>query len=285
MKKKDKPWLLVLPCVALVVLLFIGGLSMGVMQSFNYFPLIGNYDFSFDAYKAIFTDEVFLTSLGFTTYYAIVTTVISMLGAILISMGLRKAFRGKKAILFFYQMNLPIPHIVAATSIIMLFSQTGLLSRILYEMGIISEASDFPIMVNDPYGIGIILSLAWKFIPFIGVAVLGLLQTVGSEYEIQAASLGASPWKKFTNVTLPLMFPSIRANSIICFAYAFGVYEVSYLLSGTYPVPTPVLIYQEYNNIDLNSRPQAMAMAMVLTVVLLIIILLYQVLTTRKSTR
>ena len=282
MNKKERPWLLVLPCVILVCVLFLGGLALSIMQSFDYFPLIGKTKFSLNVYKSILTDKVFMTSLAYTLYYSLITTVISMVGAVTISMGLRKAFRGKKAVLFFYQMNLPIPHIVGATAAIMLFSQTGLTSRLMVSMGIINEAKQFPIMINDAGAIGVIITLAWKFIPFMGVAVLGLLQTVGPEYEVQAASLGASPWKTFTNVTLPVMFPSIRSNSIMCFAYAFGCYEVPFLLTGTYPVPTPVLIYQKYNSLDLNARPQAMAMAMILTAVLLVIILLYQGLTSRK---
>jgi putative spermidine/putrescine transport system permease protein len=246
------------------------------MQSFDYFPLIGKTTFSLAAYKSILTNDTFLTSLGFTAYYSIVVTVFSMVFAVIISMALRKTFRAQKIVVFFYQLNLPIPHIVAATAIIMLFSQTGLTSRLLYSLGIINDAQAFPIMVYDKRGIGVILSLLWKFIPFIGVAVLGLLQSMGADYEIQAMSLGATPWKKFTNVLLPLMFPSIQANSILCFAYAFGVFEVPFLLSGTYPVSTSVLIYQKYNNIDLNSRPEAMAMAMILTIVILFAIVLYQ---------
>lgn len=282
MQRNNKAWLLLLPSVAIIVLLFLGGLSLGILQSFDYFPLIGKYNFSLDAYKSVLTNETFLSSLAFSTYIAVSVTIISMLFAVIISMGLRKSFRTQKFVVFFYQLNLPIPHIVAATAVLMLFNQTGLMSRVLYQLGIISKISDFPILVYDKWSIGVILSLSWKFIPFIGVAVLGMLQSIGVEYEIQATSLGASSWQKFKNVLLPLIWPSLQANSVLCFAYAFGVFEVPFLLSGTYPVPASVLIYQKFNDIDLNSRPASMAMAMTMTLVVLVLILLYQKLAKRS---
>lgn len=281
MIKNNKAWFLLIPSVSIISVLFLGGLYLGVIQSFDYFPLIGKTDFSLIAYKTVLSDPIFLRSLGFTAYYSITVTFISIAVAVMISMALRKSFKMQKFVVFFYQLNLPIPHIVAATAVIMMFSQTGLISRVLFHLGLISEASAFPIMVWDKWGIGVIMSLTWKFIPFIGIAVLGLLQSIGADYEIQATSLGASPWQKFTNVLLPLMWPSIQANSIICLAYAFGVFEVPFLLSGTYPVPASVLIYQKYNNIDLNSRPESMAMAMVLTAIVLVFIFLYQKLAKR----
>ena len=276
MQKNNRAWLLLLPSVAIIVLLFLGGLSLGILQSFDYFPLIGKYDFSLEAYKSVLTNETFLKSLAFTTYIATTVTIISMVFAVIISMGLRKSFRMQKTVVFFYQLNLPIPHIVAATAVLMLFNQTGLMSRVLYNLGIINEISQFPIIVYDKWSIGVILSLSWKFIPFIGVAVLGMLQSIGAEFEIQATSLGASSWQKFKNVLLPLMWPSLQANSVMCFAYAFGVFEVPFLLSGTYPVPASVLIYQKFNDIDLNSRPESMAMAMIMTIFVLVMILIYQ---------
>jgi putative spermidine/putrescine transport system permease protein len=159
--KNQKAWLLVLPCVLIISVLFLGGLILGIMQSFDYFPLIGKTTFSLAAYKSILTNDTFLTSLGFTAYYSIVVTVFSMVFAVIISMALRKTFRAQKIVVFFYQLNLPIPHIVAATAIIMLFSQTGLTSRLLYSLGIINDAQAFPIMVYDKRGIGVILSLLW----------------------------------------------------------------------------------------------------------------------------
>ena len=62
------------PALAIVVLLFGGGLLVGLGQSLGYFPAIGLRDFTFDHYASILTDSNFLRSLWLTFRIAAVTT-------------------------------------------------------------------------------------------------------------------------------------------------------------------------------------------------------------------
>ncbi len=266
---------LLTPAIAVIILLFLGGLASGFLRSLNYFPLIGLNDFNLDAYVAIFTDNGFIQSLVLTFHIAFTSTLIASVLAVASALLLRPAFRGKRIVHFFFSLNLTIPHLVGAIGVLYLFQNSGLISRILTGMDIISKPADFPAMVFDPWAIGIIIQYVWKEIPFIGVIVLAILLSVGEDYESVARSLGANRWQAFRQVTLPLIMPGVVSASVIVFAFTFGAFEIPYLLGRTFPAALPVLAYQSYTDVDLAARPQAMAMAMVIAFISTLLIMAY----------
>ena len=267
--------LLLAPALAVIVLLFLGGLASGFLRSLNYFPLIGLNDFNLDAYFAIFTDNGFLQSLVLTFHIAFTSTLIASILAVASALLLRPAFRGKRIVHFFFSLNLTIPHLVGAIGVLYLFQNSGLVSRIMTGLDIIQRPADFPAMVFDPWAIGIIIQYVWKEIPFIGVIVLAILLSVGEDYESVARSLGANRWQAFRQVTLPLIMPGVVSASVIVFAFTFGAFEIPYLLGRTFPAALPVLAYQSYTDVDLAARPQAMAMAMVIAFISTLLIMAY----------
>ena len=276
MKEKTKNWVMLAPALVLIIGLFGGGFVYGLIQSLNYIPIIGQYEVNFDAYSTILHDKEFLSSLMFTFWVAIGSTLFSIVVAIVIAMGLRKHFNRKRSVMFAFQFPLPIPHLVSGIAILFLFGQSGFISRLLTNLGLLETAGQFPSMVFDPYGIGIILAFMWKFVPFVGVALVGILQTTGTAYEEAAISLGASAWNRFRYVLFPIMLPSISTSSILIFAYAFSSYEVPYLLGATYPKVLSIIAYQKFTNIDLAYRSQAMAMSTLITIIVLMIVVVYK---------
>ncbi|MYJ15725.1 MAG: ABC transporter permease subunit [Acidimicrobiia bacterium] len=236
---------------------------------------MGLNDFNFDAYFSIFTDNGFLQSLVLTFHIAFTSTLIASILAVASALLLRPAFRGKRIVHFFFSLNLTIPHLVGAIGVLYLFQNSGLVSRIMTGLDIISRPADFPAMVFDPWAIGIIIQYVWKEIPFIGVIVLAILLSVGEDYESVARSLGANRWQAFRQVTLPLIMPGVVSASVIVFAFTFGAFEIPYLLGRTFPAALPVLAYQSYTDVDLAARPQAMAMAMVIAFISTLLIMAY----------
>src|SRR5579859_1637935 len=190
MSERLRVSLLLTPALAVIVLLFLGGIVLGLGQSLNYMPIIGLTEPNLNAYRTIFTSSEFLRSFLLTFHIAFTSTLISSVLAIACALLLREAFRGKKVVTFLFQLNLTIPHIVGAFGILFLFSQSGLLARAGYALGLVHKSSEFPILVFDRYAIGIILEYVWKELPFIGVIVLAVLQSVGEDYEALAQTLG-----------------------------------------------------------------------------------------------
>lgn len=256
--------LLLAPAMALIGVLFFGGLAVGVMRSFNWMPVIGLTDPNLDAYRAVLTDPDFLRSFLLTFHISFTSTLISAVIAIAAALMLRRTFAGRGAINFLFQLNLTVPHIVGAIGILYLFSQSGFFARMGYHIGLIARPGEFPALVYDPYAIGIILQYVWKEVPFIGVIVLAQMQALGTDYESVARSLGASRWQAFRHVLLPLIMPGVLSASVIVFAFTFGAYEVPLLLGASHPQALPVLAYKTYTDVDLAARPEAMAMAVVI---------------------
>lgn len=258
--------LLLAPAMVLIVVLFFGGLAVGVMRSFNWMPVIGLTDPNLDPYRAVLTDPDFLRSFLLTFHISFTSTLISAVIAIAAALMLRRTFAGRGAINFLFQLNLTVPHIVGAIGILYLFSQSGFFARMGYHIGLIARPGDFPALVYDPYAIGIILQYVWKEVPFIGVIVLAQMQALGTDYESVARSLGASRWQAFRHVLLPLIMPGVLSASVIVFAFTFGAYEVPLLLGASHPQALPVLAYKTYTDVDLAARPEAMAMAVVIAI-------------------
>jgi len=274
-------WLLLTPALFIIFVLFLGGLITGLGRSLNYMPIIGLNDPNISAYTSILTDEAFLLSFALTFHIAFTSTLIASILAVASALLLRPAFRGKRIVTFFFQLNLTIPHLVGAIGILYLFSQSGLIARMASAANLIDRPNEFPALVFDRFAIGIILQYIWKEIPFIGVIVLAILQSVGEDYEAVAQSLGANRWQRFRYVTLPLIMPGVLSASVIVFAFTFGAFEIPFLLGQNYPAALPVLAYRSYTDVDLGARPQAMAMAMVIAFLSTLMIAAYMNLSRR----
>ena len=262
--------LLLAPALVIVILLFFGGFLLGLMQSFSYMPLLGLNRPGLDAYMAVFTDGQFVQSFLFTLWISLSATLLSVGLALFTALTLRRSFAGKALVTFLYQLPITVPHIVIALGAVFLFSQSGAFARLAFHAGFIGDTGEFPQIINDRLGLGIIYVYLWKQIPFIGVIVMSIMRSVGGSYEELAHTLGAGRGQTFCHVLLPLILPGILPASIICFAFTFGSYEVPFLLGRPYPAALSVLAYRLYDNIDLGARPQAMAAAVFITVFLML---------------
>lgn len=275
MEKLRAP-LMVFPAVALICVLFFGGLVVGLGQSFGYFPAIDSYEFTLRYYVDVLTDNTFFESLWQTFRLAFLSTLMSSVLAIAVALVLRQTFKGSRFFTFIFQLSIPIPHLVAAAGIVLLVSQSGIVARGAYALGLIDAPRDFPVMVFDRAGIAIQLTYLWKEVPFIGIVVLAVLQGIGPQYEEIARTLGANAWQRFRYVLLPLILPGVLSTSIIVFAYVFASYEIPLLLGVRFPTTLPVLAFQNYQDPDLSLRPQAMAMSIILTVIAVILLVAYK---------
>lgn len=268
--------LMLLPSLAVLFLLFGGGMLVGIGQSFGYFPIIGLTDFTWQYYADVLSDPGFFASLWLTFRLAFVSTLLSCVLAIAFALVLRHQFKGSQLSTFIFQIPIPIPHLVAAAGIVLLVSQSGIMSRTAVALGVTERPADFPVMVFDRTGIAIILTYLWKEVPFIGIVVLAVLQGIGPQYEEIAQTLGANRWQRFRYVLLPLIMPGVLSTSIIVFAFVFANYEIPLLLGVRHPATLPVLAFRNYQDPDLALRPQAMAVSVILAVIAVVLLVLYK---------
>lgn len=268
---KSKPYWLVLPAVSMIVLLFLGGILEGLAQSLGYFPAAGQLDVSLEAYTRLIGSADFWSSLGLTLRIAVISTVLSGivgLGAAVGLVRLRKRFssRCSRALQGAFNFPLLVPHFVGAYLMVLLWMQSGWVSRMMYKLGLMDQIHDFPVLINDPWGWGIILTYIWKEAPFIALMVYPVLVQIHSEWLEVARVFGANSWQYFREVLAPLLFPAWFSACLIVFAFTFSAFEVPYLLGVTYPKTLPVLAYTIHMDGGWSDLPVAMAINVLLAI-------------------
>jgi len=261
--------------LAVVLILFVGGLTLGLSQSFGYLPALGGTEFTLKHYVNVLNDSRFLDALALTTRLSVVTTVLTSVLAVVCALALRQSLRGRRLVSFLFQLNIPLPHILGAISAIFLLSQSGLVARMASQMGLIEGPADFPALVFDKNLIGVGLIYAWKGVPFVGVILLAILQSTAADYEDLARTLGAGQWQRLWYVILPLIMPGLLRGAILVFAAVFSSYALPFLLGASYPKALAVLAFEYYSNVDLGFRNEAMAMGVIMAVLITILTLLY----------
>jgi putative spermidine/putrescine transport system permease protein len=261
---RTRLFLLLAPALLTLGGLLLTGLGLTLLRSLRYAPALGLSDPDLSAYAAILSDPAFLRSLALSLWIATASTLIAATLALGAALLLRHTFPGRAIASFLVQLNLTIPHIVGAIGLSYLVSQSGAFARLGFSAGLITGPQDFPALTQDPSAIGIILLYVWKELPFITLILLASLQSFGEDHEAVARSLGATRWQAFAHVLFPMILPGLAAASALVFAFAFGAYEVPLLLGAHAPKALPVLAWQAWTDTDLNSRPEAMAMAVVI---------------------
>jgi putative spermidine/putrescine transport system permease protein len=279
------PFLLLLPALIVLAVLFIGGLALGLVQSLGYLPAAGLTEVSLSAYAELFRSPGFIRSLGLTLFVSVAATFASVVLAIATALLLRRSLPGRAVVTFAYQLPLTVPYLVAAIGMITLVSQTGVFARIAFALGWLENPADFPALLYDEWGVGIILVYVWKQIPFVGLVALAILQSIGEDYEEQARTLGASRGQAVRHVLLPVIIPGLVPASIIIFAFTFGAFEVPLLLGTRFPSMLSVLAYRLYVDVDFTRRPPAMATTILIAMLVLLLVSLYQRLGLRNRGR
>jgi putative spermidine/putrescine transport system permease protein len=255
------------PAMLVVTLLFGGGLVLGILQSMGDLPALGPTRYSLVHFQRVLTDPDFLVSLGLTLYISLTSTLIAAVVSVIAAMALLSFRKNRRVIDFVFQLPLTVPHLVIATAVVFLLAPTGLVSRMLQAMGLIDGSAGFPLIINDAWGVGIIVTYVWKEIPFITLMILSVLENAGTELLEVGRTLNADRWQRFRYIILPTIFPGLGAACLIVFAYTFGAFEVPYLLGRTYPMTLPVWAYRNYSDVDLLARPEGIATGILIAAV------------------
>lgn len=275
MKEKIKPYILLTPIFIILFCIFSIGIIVCILQSVGYFPLIGLNEITLDYYKEVFKDSSFIKSLLFSLSTSAISSILSVLGGVMIAYMLMKDNKHSKFRKSLIRLPIIVPHIVVVLLIFMIFSQSGIISRVLYNIGIIKDVSDFPTLTMDKNGLGIILVYIYKGIPFIALMTFNILKNFSDKLELVAMNLGASRSQAFFNILLPLSMPTIISSFIIIFAFSFTSFEVPYLIGGSTPRALPVEAYIRYASSDLGQRPYAMVINVILSSISVILLIAY----------
>ena len=143
------------------------------------------------------------------------------------------------------------PPFVLSLSVIMLFGKAGIITR--HALGIYD---------NNVYGFwGIALVQTMTFFPVCYMMFKGLLKNIDPSLEEAARDMGASRWKVFTSVTLPLVLPGIGNAFLVTFIESIADFANPMLIGGSFDTLATSIYLQITGAYD---KQGAAAMAVVL---------------------
>lgn len=275
------PYALALPGAVLLFIFFYGVIN-GVLQGFGIMPFLGRTEFTLDYYLEALTRSDLSSSIVYSLYLAAVSAVLAIIGGVAVSAAMTRARTSRLTRLVNIQIPLMTMHSLVALAVICLFTGSGLFPRLLYHLGIVSDPNTFVSVVGASSGWGIILVYLWKEIPFVAFCTVTIMANISDSLGEAAATLGANPLKTFFTVTLPLCKGAIVKAFLIVFTFAFGSYEVPFLLGPTLPKAMPVLAYIEFQDPDIINRCYAMALNGIMVLICSLFALVYFIVLQRE---
>lgn len=230
--QNDAPgYLFLLPWLVGFFGLTIGPMLTSLYLSFTDFDLLTSPDWvGADNYIRMFTnDPKFWASMRVTMFFVIFSVPLKLAFALAVAMLLNRGIRG----LPLYRALFYLPSLLGASVAIailwrQIFAGDGLVNKFLAMFGIIG-----PSWISNPnYSLWTLVILSiWQFGSPMIIFLAGLRQIPQDMYE--AASLdGASKWRQFIKITLPLLTPVVFFNAIIQTIEAFKSFTPAFIISG-----------------------------------------------------
>ena len=275
MLEKDNKIFLLFPFIIYMIFFYFYGIFYGISTSFGYNTIGGISKFSLKNYFEIFNDNNLYTSILFTSRISLISGIISLTLSVAIIYLIYLNLKRKILFPTFFQKIIEaplfVPYLVAAYGILILFIQKGVLSTLLINLNIISKYQDFPILTNDRFGTGIIITYVWKTIPFIVMMSLPVVRRIINKWEPLGLLYNMSDFKFFIKIILPLIFPTLIISFFIIFSYFIVAFETPYLLGVTYPKSLSVYIYELYSRGSLSNGGIIMGINLLISIFTLFI--------------
>ena len=196
-------------------------------------------------YHNMFSDPVVTESFTFTAIFTVASTILQIIYAVAIAILLNSRFRGRTIVRAVNLLPWAMPTIVIATAGQWLFNQQFGMFDDLW----VRVFNSRPIWLadNNLARLSVILLDVWKNAPWASIVVLAGLQNIPSELYEAAKVDGASPWRAFTSVTLPLLSPVLITVTIFVATARVLSFDIVYgLTQGGPGSSTSLLSYQVY---------------------------------------
>lgn len=272
-----------MPVAVPLVLLFGGGLGMGIAQSTGAATPVSTHVHGFAAYRDLLSDTFFLKSLAYSLYVGFASALLSVTIGTVVAYFIWRLPPRLRGHTIAYKIPLVLPHIAVAFIIVLVFSRTGIISSLLFQLKMIGSEREFPRILYSGNGAGLIIAYVYKEVPFVVLMTLSVLQRLDARLFTTARVLGASRIRTFHTVVLPFIGPAVSSTFIILFLYGFGAFDIPFILGESDPQMLPVYVYSLYFQRNLELRPYAMAALTIVFAVSFLFIIAYAKLVARIS--
>jgi len=213
-------------------------LALAFLGLFLLYPLFNVFGASFldrtgssltlGNYARVLSSSFYLGSLYNTLVVGVLATVITIaIGVPLAFCLARLPVPGKAALLALASLPLVLPSFVAAYALVLLLGRAGIVTQWLREVGI---------PFTSIYGLtGVTVVFALTLFPFVVIPALAAFKAVDISVEEAGQNLGASRWRTFWTVTVPIVMPAVLAGGLLVFIDAIESFGVPFVLAEDKP--------------------------------------------------
>ena len=245
---------LVIPAFLVVMLTVAYPIVSAVIQSFQDEK---TGEFTFDNYLYFLTTSAQLKNIGYTMFVVLVTVVVAIVIAYLLALYLRFV-RSKiaKTIGTLYLLPRFVPAMCAVYAMITIIRDSGLINRIglLFgkdiKLGLMYHAS------------GMIIMNLWFNIPFAALMITAGLGAIPDSIIEGARDVGASKFKTFTSMILPLSYKDVVVAATFVYMSNVGSFTTPYLMGGNAPKMLGIALFDQFNKYLNYNRSAALSVIM-----------------------
>lgn len=242
-------WGLVLPALVTILLVALFPLVWTFWESLHLhdlrMPWLHRPFVGLRNYIDAVSDPRFRGALLHTLFFAVASVTLELVIGLWLALALNRAFRGRGLVRAAVLVPWAIPTVVSALLWRFMFEgQTGIVNAVLTDVGAIREPIVWFIGPGTAW-VPVILADVWKTTPFVALLLLAGLQNIDASLYEAARIDGASAWRQFRYVTLPLLQPAILVALIFRTLDAFRVFDLIYALTGGGPGTStePIALY------------------------------------------
>jgi multiple sugar transport system permease protein len=268
------PYALITPLAVFIIALalFPAGVTL-VEAFFRVQPLNPPDTFNgFANFVHMFQNDAIVSSMVNTAYYMVIGVVLSTVLGILMAVILQKPFRGRAVLIAVLILPWALPGVVEGIIWTGIWdSNTGLLNSVLTSLHLISHYQVF-LGRNQLVTVLVIeVVQVWQMTPLSTLLVLAALQSIPGDLYEAAAIDGASGWKAFARITLPLARPGIAIAMVQAVIATLNVFDQPYVLNGAASTGASVMeqtYFVSFQNLDFG---QGYALSLLITVVTIVV--------------
>ena len=242
-----------------------------------YTPTLKGRWVGFDNYATLLQSGEFWTALWVNIVWTVGTLFLQIVLGVALALLLHQniVFRSlaRSLILFPYFMSTVVAVLVWRWVFNDLY---GILNHMMMWTGLLNMPIDWVGRMPNAM-ISVILVGAWKYFPFVVIAVLARLQTIPDHLYEAATMDGAGPWGRFFDITLPQLRDVLFIVILLRAIWDFKEFDLIFLLTGGGPVTStmtlPLMVYKQA--FALNEMGAASAVAVLMMLIMLVFMILY----------
>ena len=166
----------------------------------------------------------FWDAVTVTVLFTVVTVVVEVVLGMMMALIMNKQFKGRALLRASVLVPWAIPTAVTAKLWFFMFAYDGVVNRVLGTHTLWTDgtwSSRFAVIIGD----------VWKTTPFVALLLLAGLQIIPAELYEAAQVDGASPWRRFTSITLPLVRPALLVAVLFRILDVLRIYDLPAILT------------------------------------------------------